>query len=134
MMVSNLQSKTTKCKHMQNAKQTRWFLMPQGIDEGLPFAIEKHTIRQHEEHKGKLWFWRPQEVDEGLKVANNFSGRGPGGVWRGGFHQFASCRKEDLRIGSEEVWRFGGLVRESTRGLNALSHKGSADFLSYSNI
>ena len=35
---------------------------------------------------------------------------------------------EDLRTGSEEGWRFGGLVGKVTLYLNALSHKGSAGF------
>jgi hypothetical protein len=46
----------------------------------------------------------------------------------------ASCRKEDLRIGSEEVWRFGGLVGEVALDLNTLSHKGSADHTEIYNI
>ena len=38
-------------------------------------------------------------------------------------------KQEDLRIGREEVWRFGGLVREITLHLHALSHKGSGDYI-----
>jgi hypothetical protein len=91
-------------------------------------ANKNSQKRKHANTNQKRWFWRPQGVDEGLRFSIRFSSRGPGGVWSGGFHHFVFCSMEDLRIGSEDVWRFGGLVGEFAGDLNALSHKGSADF------
>ena len=42
-------------------------------------------------------------IEVGFQFANNGTSRGPGGVWRGGFHPSAFNTKEDLRIVKEEV-------------------------------
>jgi hypothetical protein len=69
---------------------------------------KKHKFKNMQNTNDNIWFWRPQQVDGYLQLAINFSSRGPGGVWRRGLYHFVACRKEDLRIGSEEVWRIGG--------------------------
>ena len=48
-------------------------------------------------------------IEVGLQFANNGTSRGPGGVWRGGFHPSVFNTKEDLRIVKEEVQK----VREA---------------------